>query len=142
MKNEPIVIEQTFNAPIAKVWKAITEKNEMKQWFFNTIDSFKPEIDFETKFNVKSGNKNFMHLWKVTEIIPGQAITLNWKYEDYAGDSFVIFELSSQKNQTKLKLTHKGQETFPQDIQEFSRESCTAGWKYFITESLKKYLEK
>jgi uncharacterized protein YndB with AHSA1/START domain len=142
MKNEPIVIETTFNVPINKVWKAITDKDEMKQWFFHTIDSFKPEIDFETKFNVKSGDRDFLHVWKVTKVVPGKEITLNWKYEGYTGNSFVKFELSSRNDHTKLKLTHQGQETFPQDIPEFSRESCTAGWNYFIAESLRKFLEK
>jgi uncharacterized protein YndB with AHSA1/START domain len=142
MKNEPIVIDQIFNAPINKVWKAITDKDEMIKWFFSMIESFKPEAGFETKFNVKSGGNNFLHLWKVTEVVPGEKITLNWKYESYPGNSYVTFELSSLNNQTKLKLTHEGQETFPQDIKEFTRESCTAGWNFFIGESLKKFLEK
>ncbi len=34
MANEPFVIERTFNAPIEKVWKVITDKEEMKQWYF------------------------------------------------------------------------------------------------------------
>ncbi|MDB5009480.1 MAG: hypothetical protein JWQ06_269, partial [Mucilaginibacter sp.] len=28
MKPEPFVIERTFNAPINKVWEAITDKNK------------------------------------------------------------------------------------------------------------------
>ena len=31
MNNEPIIIERTFNARIEKVWKAITDRNDMKQ---------------------------------------------------------------------------------------------------------------
>jgi uncharacterized protein YndB with AHSA1/START domain len=38
-KTEPLVIERTFNAPIAQVWKAITTKEEMKRWFFD-IEEF------------------------------------------------------------------------------------------------------
>ena len=50
MKNEPFVIERTFNASKEKVWKAITNKNEMKLWYFD-LEEFKPEIGFEFRFS-------------------------------------------------------------------------------------------
>jgi uncharacterized protein YndB with AHSA1/START domain len=46
MENDPFVIERTYNAPIAKVWKALTDKNDMKQWYFD-LSEFKPEVGFE-----------------------------------------------------------------------------------------------
>ena len=49
MKNEPFVIERTFNAPIEKVQNAITDKDEMTQWYFD-IKTFKPEVGFEFQF--------------------------------------------------------------------------------------------
>jgi len=42
----------------------------------------------------------------------------------------------------KLILTHKVEESFPDDIPEFSRESGFGGWKFFIKKSLKEFLEK
>jgi hypothetical protein len=33
-------------------------------------------------------------------------------------------------------------QSFPGHIPEFKRESCLAGWQYFIRERLKKFLEK
>ena len=38
MTNEPFVIERVFNAPPEKVWKAITDKNAMKQWYFDIAE--------------------------------------------------------------------------------------------------------
>jgi uncharacterized protein YndB with AHSA1/START domain len=35
MKNEPFVIERTLNASAERVWKAITDKDQMKEWYFN-----------------------------------------------------------------------------------------------------------
>jgi len=32
---EPLVIERTFNAPIARVWKALTDAEEMRRWYFD-----------------------------------------------------------------------------------------------------------
>ncbi len=37
MKTEPFVIERTFDAPIERVWKAITNKNDMKQCNMGTV---------------------------------------------------------------------------------------------------------
>ena len=50
MNNEPFVIERTYNAPVEKVWKAITDNDLMKQWYFK-IAAFKPEVGFEFSFD-------------------------------------------------------------------------------------------
>ena len=140
--DEPIIVEQTFNTSIDIVWNSITEIDQMRQWFFDNIPSFKPEVGFETQFSVQSQNRNFLHMWKVTEVVPKKMITYNWKYNGYPGDSFVVFELFKQNNLTKLRLTHQVRESFPEDVPEFSRESCVDGWNFFIRESLKEFLEK
>ena len=140
--DKPVIVEQNFNTSVSEIWEAITNHDQMKQWFFENIESFRPEVGFETQFNVQSQDRNFLHLWKLTEVIPLKKITYNWKYEGYSGDSFVMFELFEQNNHTKLRLTHKIVESFPNDIPEFSRESCFEGWNYFIRERLKEFLEK
>jgi len=140
--SQPIIVEQILNASISDVWDAITELDQMKQWFFENIPYFKPEIGFETKFNVHSNGRDFMHLWKITEVVPEEKITYNWKYEVYEGDGLVTFELFEEKGQTMIRLTNLGLESFPRDIPEFSRESCEGGWDYFIRQRLKYYIEK
>ncbi len=140
--DDPVIVEQSFNTPIEVVWNAITEIDQMRQWYFENIPSFKPEVGFETQFNIKNEDRNFLHLWKVTDVVPLNRITYNWKYEGYPGDSYVGFELFKQHTLTKLRLTHQVQESFPEDIPEFSREMCIAGWTFFIQKSLKKFLER
>ena len=139
--DKPIIVEQTFNTSIDTVWNSITEIDLMRQWYFENIPSFKPEVGFETQFNVKSQDRNFLHMWNVTEVVPMKKITYNWKYEGYPGDSVVVFELFKQNNSTKLRLTHQVLESFPEDIPEFSRESGIEGWTFFIKKSLKEFLE-
>lgn len=141
VRNSPITVEQTFNTSIGKLWQAITDENLMRQWFFEDMEEFKPEVGFKTEFNVQSGGSNFLHQWKITEVIPGKKITYNWKYKGHPGNSHVTFELSGSNEQSKLKLSHVGQETFPKDVPEFTRESCQAGWEFFIQKRLKTFLE-
>ena len=58
MTNEPFVIERTYNATIEKVWNAITNKNEMKQWYFD-LAAFKPEVGFEFTFTGGNEGRTF-----------------------------------------------------------------------------------
>lgn len=138
--NEPIIVEETFQNSIEKVWKALTDLNEMKRWYFENIDIFKAEIGSKSRFSVHSGEQTFTHLWEVTEVVAPKKITYNWKYLEYSGDSFVTFELFEKDRQTKLRLTVEVVEDFPNDIPEFKRESCIGGWNYFINGKLKEYL--
>ncbi|PYL29526.1 MAG: hypothetical protein DMF45_05510 [Verrucomicrobia bacterium] len=49
---EAVVIERTFNAPVGRVWKALTDVEEMRQWYFN-LKQFKAEVGFEFEFVVE-----------------------------------------------------------------------------------------
>ena len=139
-RSKPVIIEQHFNRSVNDVWSAITQIDHMTQWFFENIPTFEAKVGFETSFNVNANGVDYLHLWKITEVIPQKKITYSWKYRDFKGDGVVIFELFEETDQTLLKLTNHGLETFPDDIPEFTRESCEAGWNYFINQRLKEYL--
>lgn len=138
----PIIVEQTFQLPKEKVWAAITERDQMVQWFFDNIPAFKPEVGFITEFTVDAGERNFPHRWEIIEAEPNKKITYHWSYENYLGVGNVIFELMEDGGNTTLRLTNITLEDFPSDIPEFKRESCIGGWEYFIQNSLKGYLER
>lgn len=140
--HEPIVIEKIFNATVEKLWKAITDKNEMKKWYFD-LKEFRPEVGFEFQFLAGDDKKQWLHLCKVTEVIKNKKITYSWRYDGYEGNSFVTWELFADGNSTKLKLTHAELETLPSHIvPEFKKENFVAGWTDIIGRSLKEYLEK
>src|SRR5258705_11993043 len=113
MNNEPFVIERTFNAPVEKVWKAITDKDQMKQWYFD-IAAFKPEPGFEFQFEAGDENTKFLHLCKVTEVIEGRKLTHSWKYEGHNAETFVTWELFAEGDKTSLRLTHEDLERIAQ----------------------------
>lgn len=138
----PIIIEQKFDKPVNDVWKAITELNQMRHWFFENIPDFKAEVGFKTQFNVEAPSRGFMHLWEVTEIVPNKKIVVNWKFEGLQGSSFVSFELFEKEKQTKLVLTAKAIIDFDESIPEFKRESGVEGWTYFINNRLAEFLKK
>ena len=142
MATAPFTIERTFNAPISKVWKALTDKDEMKQWYFD-LSEFKPVVGFEFQFfgEGKTGEK-FLHLCKIIEVVKNKKLKHSWRYDGYEGNSFVTFELFEEGDKTRLKLTHEGLETFPANNPDFAKENFAEGWTYIIGESLMGYLEK
>jgi len=140
MSNEPFVIERTFDAPADKVWQAITDKNQMKQWYFDLAE-FNPEVGFEFRFWGGTKNRQFLHICVITEVIPGKKLKHSWRYDGYEGESLVTFELFDEGDKTRLRLTHEGLETFPADP-DFAKENFVAGWTHIIGTSLAEYLAK
>lgn len=139
---KPVVVSEDFGLSRERVWKAITNLEDMKCWYFENIDTFEAEVGCKSEFPVQSGEHLFLHLWEVTEVVYKKRITYNWRYGGYAGDAFVTFSLSKHLDCTRLTLEFKVVEDFQDDIPEFSRESCQAGWEYFINGRLKNYLEQ
>jgi uncharacterized protein YndB with AHSA1/START domain len=139
-KSEPLIVERTFNAPVAKVWNAITDGDEMRQWYFD-LKEFKPVVGFEFEFVVEHERMTYHHLCKVTEVIPQKKIAYTWRYKGHEGDSLVTFQLSADGDKTRLKLTHEGLETFPKTAA-FARENFLKGWTKIIGSELKQFVER
>jgi uncharacterized protein YndB with AHSA1/START domain len=135
---EAVVVERTFNAPVARVWKALTDVEQMRAWYFD-LKEFKPEVGFEFEFIVEHEGMKYHHLCRVTEAVPQRRLAYTWRYQGHEGDSLVTFELSPDGNKTKLRLTHEGLETFPK-TPSFARKNFEAGWTAIASE-LQQFLE-
>jgi len=141
MKLTPIVIEETFDVPVEKVWEALTSKDKMKIWYFD-LKAFEPTVGFEFTFPGQghTGEK-YTHLCKVTKVVPNKTLQYSWRYENRPGSSLVTFELFDEGAKTRLRLSHEGIESFPQGDPDFAVESFTGGWTELIRKSLRDYLE-
>src|SRR5215475_5661450 len=137
---EAIVLERTFDAPVGRVWTALTDVDQMRQWYFD-LKEFKPEIGFEFEFIVEHEGNRYHHLCRVTEVIPQKKIAYTWRYKGEAGDSLVTIELSPESEKTHLKLTHSGIETFPK-TPAYARKNFEAGWATIIGTELKEFVER
>jgi len=141
MVNKAYTIERTYTAPIAKVWKAITDKDEMKLWYFD-LPEFKPEMGCEFQFwGGPAEDRQYKHICRVMEVIPEHKIAYTWQYDGYQGSSMVSFDLFDEGEQTRLKLTHEGLETFPADNPDFAKKNFEEGWNWIIGTSLKEFIE-
>ena len=142
MSNKNVIIEREFDVEIELIWKALTEKELMKQWYIN-VKEFKTIVGFKFKFwGGKEGEKKWKHLCEITEVVPEKKLSYSWKYEGYSGISYLTFELFKTNNGTKLKLTHSGIDTFPIDTPELAIHNFENGWEEAINVTLKEFLEK
>ncbi len=137
---EALIIERTFNVPVARVWKALTDVEQMREWYFD-LKEFKPEVGFEFEFIVEHEGRKYHHLCRITEVVPQKKIAYTWRYKGEQGDSLVTFELFAAADTTRLKLTHTGLETFPK-TPAFARKNFNEGWTQIIGTSLKEFVEK
>lgn len=137
----PFTIERVYNAPVARVWQAITDNEKMKQWYFE-LKEFKPQVGFVFEFWGGDEQKQYLHRCEVTEVVPEKKLSYTWTYPELTeGVSEVTFELFPEGNNTRLKLTHKGIESFKIDDPNFRLESFAAGWTDIIGSNLKAYVE-
>ena len=137
-KVEPLVIERLFDAPTAQVWKAISNRDDMKQWYFD-LPGFRAEVGCQFSFVVEHEGTTYDHRCTVTEVIPERKLAYTWRYEGHPGDSLVTWELFPEGNRTRLKLTHAGLETFP-PLPSYARKNFEEGWTDLIGRMLPEFL--
>lgn len=141
MKKKELIIERVFDAPVADVWRALTVKELMKQWYIDT-EEFRPEVGFKFQFAGGSGpERPYNHLCEVLEVVHEQKLSYDWRYEGYEGRSILTFELFPDEGGTKVKLTHTGLETFPDDNPDLAITNFEMGWNQLLDTSLKNFLE-
>lgn len=137
----PIVVEQVYNAPVSLVWKALTDREQMKQWYFD-IAAFRAEPGFEFRFTGGAPDgTQYLHICVIKEVIENKRLSYSWRYDGYAGDSLVTFDLFDEAGKTRVRLTHAGLETFPANP-DFARKNFEGGWNEIVGRSLKNFVEQ
>ena len=141
MKTKQLEFERVYDAPIERVWKALTDKDHMKAWYFDIAD-FRPEPGFEFSFTGGKDDEPFVHHCRVVEVNPPNKLSYTWTYEGYPGQSLVTFELDEPTpRKTRLTLTHRDIDTFPAGNDSFAPSSFSEGWNFILGESLRNFVE-
>lgn len=135
-----VTISRVFDAPVERVWHALTDADAIRQWSF-PVSGFKPEVGYEFQFTCGDQGMDFIHHCRITEAVPLKRLAYTWRYEGYEGDSLVTIVLTAEGKQTKVTLTHTGLDTFPQKPF-FAASNFNAGWTDIIGNLLKEFVEK
>lgn len=134
----PLIKEFTYNAPIEKVWRALTVQDSLKKWYFPQLQKFEPIVGF--KFEFDDDSAEYQKEWIVTKVAEGKTFAHSWAYQGYSGISEVIFDLFAEGNKTRLRVTQTDLESFPND-RHFARERFEWGWDNLLGQNLKHLLE-
>lgn len=117
-------IRQTlvFNAPIQKVWTAVSTAEGITAWFMP--NNFQPIEGYEFHLDAGPFGKSPC---KVTEVSPPNRLSFEW-----GRDWSLTFELKEQGDQTEFTLIHAGwnaeQVTEFGETHELVRERMGQGW--------------
>lgn len=109
----PFILEQVYDAPSREVWQALTDENRMREWYFPQLVKFKPIEGFEFVFS--NDGSPYQKEWIVTKIQDGLVFAHSWIYKGFLGSSEVTFELVEEGDKTRLRVTHTGLASFPND---------------------------
>jgi uncharacterized protein YndB with AHSA1/START domain len=104
MDTKTITKEQFIKAAPERVFKALTEKQELERWFV-------PKVEIE----VKRGG-SFRMEWApgmgehgtVKEVKPSQLLSYTWEGAFSPSPTTITFTLTQEKDGTLLTLTHSG----------------------------------
>ena len=142
--HNPFKIERIYKASIQKVWAALTEKDQLKKWYFDFSEGFKLEVGHE--FDWYAGppdGKQWHHRGKILEVIPGKKLKHSWEYPGYTGKANVIWELSEVDTKTtKLNFTFEIVVPFEQTEEALKRKNFVEGWNHIVNVGLTEFVEE
>jgi uncharacterized protein YndB with AHSA1/START domain len=137
---EPIIIHYTFDAPLEKVWNALSDEAALKKWYFQ-VENYKFEVGNEFTFYESPDTRQYLHRARFLNIIPNKLIEYTWEHPSHSkGSSVVKWEIAADGDKTNLTLTHTGTETFADAGKDFTRANYEMGWNSIVGNTLRNYL--
>ena len=133
---DKITREKTFNHPIDKVWKAITDEKEIGTWFIKA--DFKPEVGYKYTFTAPEEQNCTQISGEVKEATP-YTLVYTWVMQNTDVETTVTWKLEQLENGTKLFLEHSGISNYTGEVATKMFDSYSGGWDNCISE-LSKYL--
>ena len=113
----------------SKVWQALTDKNQMREWYFD-IPDFELSEGMVFNFYEPGDEKRYHHRCQIKEIVPNQKFSHSWAHPSHSkGESLVTWLLTEENGATEVTLLHQGVENFADAGPEFSLENFQVGWE-------------
>ena len=122
----------TIKASADKIWHALTQKDKMKEWYFD-IPDFELKEGAEFNFYEPGDARLFHHKCVIKEIVSNKKFSHTWTHPEHSkGESTVTWTLDEQENGTLVTLTHSGIESFVDAGPDFAPENYQMGWNGFM----------
>ncbi|MBW3519951.1 SRPBCC domain-containing protein [Flavobacterium sp. NKUCC04_CG] len=134
-----ITSEINIKSNVESVWKALTDKIQMGEWYFD-IPDFELEVGKIFNFYEPGTAKLFHHQCVIKSIEPNKKFSHTWTHPSHSkGESLLTWLLEEKDGITKVVLQHEGLENFADAGPEFAPENYQMGWDGYIA-MLKNYV--
>ena len=137
---EKLVVERSIwiAAPRERVWDAITDAEQLKQWWGDYWEIPALQVGATIKF----GDPNDLMLATIAVLVPPRQFTIHWPPQEqyHSIEMFTIFLLAEENDSTRVTVTETGFEALPDDIRQ-SRFDKTADGYTKVLANLKAHLE-
>jgi uncharacterized protein YndB with AHSA1/START domain len=129
-----IEITKQIDAPPERVFRALTDADELVRWFPSSAES-DPRTggDYVLRFQFDDGSKNHTYAGQYEDVMPSERVRYPWNGQ--FGETTVEFTLRASDGGTELRLVHSGWS----DESEDSRQMHEQGWSFFV-DNLDRYL--
>lgn len=126
-----ILQELTIKATPDEVFTAITQHDELTQWWANHVIA-EPKVGTVAEFRFDNGEVMKM---EITKLDAGKNVNWLVRQAPYWEGTTITWDLTPITNGTKLLFGHRGFR-----MSDAAYEQTRTGWEYFLG-SLKSYLE-
>jgi uncharacterized protein YndB with AHSA1/START domain len=133
-----IELTKTIDAPPEKVFRALTDADELARWFPSSAES-DPRTggSYSLRFEFDDASRNHTYSGEYLEIASGEKVRYPWQTS--LGPTEVEFRLEPANGGTRVQLSHSGWGSGGEWDE--SVEMHRQGWAGFL-ENLKTYLER
>ena len=148
--SDKIEKEIDINAPVARVWRALTDHREFGEWFGLAFDApFKPGKAMTGRFTLKGMEGRTLSVTMVA-VEPQTRFALTWhpypmdQSIDYSLETPTLVEFKLEPKTgggTKLRVTESGFDKVPAHRRALAFAKNTDGWTWQLA-NLKAYAEK
>jgi uncharacterized protein YndB with AHSA1/START domain len=137
---EKIIVERSIwiKAPRERVWRAVTDAQQIQQWWGDYWEIPTLQVGGTVKF----GTKDDPMLATIAVLNPPREFTIQWppqpQYHSIA--MFTRYILEEENGGTRISVSETGFEALPDDIRQQRIDSTTQGYTTVLA-NLKTYLE-
>ena len=116
--------EVTFSNDIDTVWNAISQKEEIEQWFVNA--DFKPELGYQYTFTSKGEDCSVIN--GVVKSATPYNLAYTWVVQGTDVETLVEWNLEKVEDGTKLVIEHTGISQYEESMAMQLFDGFSKGW--------------
>jgi uncharacterized protein YndB with AHSA1/START domain len=127
-----IVICAEIDAPRDRVWSALTEQEQIAEWWGSYVSLDARLGGRLTERWTDAGGREVVTFGEVVRLTAPRMLELTWADDDWDESTRVLFRLEEATGTTRLTLEHWGWEAFPSSLREELIRAHASGWSRHV----------